>query len=169
MRLGVTFSLSLFLWVFAPVGRSQADGPSVTVKVGLFPAGSFEVVSREVVGKGVKKSGQYRAAEIKVPVKSLETGMSLRDTHLREKLLESQHPYIIAKDVMAKDGKGTAEIAIAGVSQKISFTYKDLRPGLAEASFNLKLPDFKISGISYKGVGVEDEILLIVTVPYDGE
>lgn len=154
--------------IFALLYSSLAfsDTAKITVKVAMFPGGSFEVTSNEVVGSGLKKGDKYSAAELKVPVKSLVTGIDLRDTHMRERLREKEFPFITAKNIDAKDGTGTATITIAGVTQKLDFKFKNADNQTAEATFKIKLSDFKISEISYLGVGIEDEIEVIANVGY---
>jgi hypothetical protein len=140
---------------------------SILVKVALFPVGSFDMTSPMITGKGIKKGDTYTAAELKVPLSSLKTGISLRDEHMREKLLEKQYPDILVTDIAASNGKGTANISIKGVKKPIEFTYKDAGDGTAEATFPLNLPDFKIEGISFKGVGVEDKVEVIAKIDYE--
>jgi len=154
----VAFSINTSI-VFASQG--------VVVKVSLFPVGSFDMESDQINGKGVKNGNTYSAKELKVPLASLKTGISLRDEHLREKLLEKEHPYISVTDITASDGKGVGTINVKGTSKQIKFTYKDAGDGTAEAKFPLNLPDFKIEGISFKGVGVEDEVQVIAKITYD--
>jgi hypothetical protein len=142
-------------------------GQSVVVKVSLFPVGSFDMETDEIIGKGVKTGTTYTAKELKVPLSALKTGISLRDEHMREKLLEKEHSHIVVTDISASDGKGTATINVKGKSKPVKFTYKDAGNGSAEANFSLNLPDFEIEGISFKGVGVEDEVQVIAKIEYD--
>ena len=144
-----------------------ADTAKVKAKVTLFPVGSFDVTSSELIGTGVKNGDTFQAQELKVPVKTLVTGMSLRDTHMRERLQEKDHPFIVATDVQAKEGAGSANVNIGGVTQKLDFKFKVLDNKVAEANFKVKLSDFKIPDINYKGVGVEDEVEVIVDVAYE--
>ncbi len=141
--------------------------PGIVVKVPLYPVGSFEAKTAKVLGKGAKKGNKYVAKEIKVPVATLVTGISLRDKHLREKLKFKQYPHIIAKNIQAENGSGKATLVVMNSTKAVEFKYKDVGDGLAEATFQLHLPDFKINDVSYKGVGVEDTIEVIATIPYD--
>jgi len=143
-----------------------AADPAVLVKVGLNPVGSFEMKSDHVEGMGKKTGDQYSAKTIKVAVQSLNTGMSLRDTHMKEKLEGTKYKYIMVSDIKASGGSGTAKITIRNVTKDISFDYKDLGTSRAEATFKLNLKDFEFTGINYKGVGVEDEVEVTARVPY---
>lgn len=155
-------------WLFAFGLASTASAKQgVVVKVSLFPIGNFDMESDQIEGKGVKTGSSYAAKELKVPLSSLKTGISLRDEHMREKLLEKEHPAIIVRDIVASDGKGTATLTVKGITQPIKFTYKDAGDGTAEATFPVNLPDYKIEGISFKGVGVEDEVQVIAKIEYE--
>lgn len=141
----------------------------VSVKVGLFPMGSFHITSERVIGRGEKKGSQYLAKEIKVLVNTLTTGMSLRDKHMKEKLEANKYKFITVSDIVAKDGKGTAKITIRNITKNVGFTYKDEGGGKATAEFKLNLKDFSFTGINYQGVGVEDEVVIDATIPYDAK
>jgi polyisoprenoid-binding protein YceI len=145
-----------------------AEGP-VKVKVNLYPMGSFEMVSDRIIGSGEKKGNVYTAKEVKVLTNNLKTGMSLRDKHTHEKLQTDKFPYITVSDIKASGGTGTAKITIRDVTKDIKFTFKDAGAGKATADFKLSLKDFKFAGINYQGVGVEDEVQVIATVPYTGK
>ncbi|MGE0174710.1 MAG: YceI family protein [Oligoflexales bacterium] len=160
--------LSIFC-LAVPMGVAYAESPGTLAKITLSPVGSFDVKSPTIVGKLVRKGSVFSASELKVPVESLKTGISLRDTHLKEKLNEKKHPFIIANNVAATSDKGKASIMIAGVTKEIEFKIKDLGSNLAQATFTLVLPEFKLSGISYKGVGVEDETEVTAVIPYEGQ
>lgn len=152
----VIFTLILCLSTFAK--------KSINVVVGLSPAGSFEINSKKVKGKAVYKGGQYIAKKVKVSVKSLKTGMDLRDKHLKDKLEIKKHPYIIIDKAVAKGGKGTAIVNIRGMKKKLAFAYK-IKGKYFVAKFPLKLSDYKFKGINYMGVGVKDKIVITASLP----
>ncbi len=124
------------------------------------------MTSDSLIGKGTKKGDSYSAAELKVPVDSLKTGVGMRDDQLKKTLNSKKYPYIIVKNVKASAGKGTATIMINGITKPVSYTFKDSGSGTAVATFKLNLPDFKLENINFKGVGVEDEVEVNATVPY---
>ncbi|MCP4912914.1 MAG: YceI family protein [Oligoflexia bacterium] len=137
---------------------------SVNVVVGLSPAGSFEINSSKVKGKAVYKGGQYTAKKVKVSVKSLKTGMDLRDKHLKDKLEMKKHPYIVIDKAVAKGGKGSAIVNIKGMKKKVPFSYK-INGKYFVAKFPLKLSDYKFKGINYMGVGVKDKVVITASLP----
>jgi hypothetical protein len=111
------------------------------------------------------KTKQGIAAEnIKVDANSLKTGMSLRDKHLKERLMTDKFPVIRLVKASGQDGKGTATLEIKGIQIDTQGTYKVTGSQLI-AQFKLKLPDLKITNVKYMNVGVEDEISLEVKVP----
>jgi hypothetical protein len=148
---------------------AYAKSSSIQVKVSLFPVGSFDVRSDRVEGVLKKSGNRFSGSELKVPVETMVTGISLRDRHMRERLDYENHPNVLVTEISAENGRGTAVFTVGGVSHPIQFEIKELEAGLAEARFPLKLPDYKISGISYRGVGVEDDVEVIAVVPYEAE
>jgi len=142
------------------------DAP-VVVKVELKPIGSFEATTGSVIGRGKKNKDVFEAKEVKIPVATLKTGMSLRDDHMKDYLKFKEHKFIIAKNIKATKGTGTADFEVKGITKPVKFTYKDLGSNSAQARFKLNLKDYEISGINYKGVGVQDEVEITATVPYE--
>ena len=99
---------------------SFASG-KISVKVKLSPAGSFNMDFKDVKGK-IKKSGDsVSAKKISAKVKTLKTGMDLRDKHSKEKLKYKEHPYIKVTDIKGKKGVGVGTILIRGIKKKIKF------------------------------------------------
>ncbi len=156
---------ALLPFAFNPLAYA-AETP-VKVKVPL-TVGSFDLTAAKVIGSGEKKGGVYTAKEIKVKVDDMTTGQPLRDKHTKEHLESAKYPFITVSDIKASGGSGTAKITVKGITKEIKFIYKDAGPGKATADFKLNLKDFKFSGISYLGVGVEDEVQVTATLPYSG-
>lgn len=165
--LSIAASVSIFTisatWLSAP---AFAKDPPVKAKVTLRPLGSFEATTSAVIGRGKKNGDTFEAQEIKVPVATLKTGMSLRDSHLKDYLKAKEYKFITARNIKASKGKGTAEIEVKGIKKPVNFVFKDLGGNKAQANFKINLKDFDISGISYQGVGVQDIVEIIATVPY---
>lgn len=158
------------LIVLALFASPSALASSVLLKVSLYPIGSFEIKSSAIKGKGVKKDGSYTASLVKVPVKSLKTGLELRDEHMQKRLNpDGKSPDVMIKNIKAAGGKGTAALTVAGITKKVVFKYKEVGASSAEATFKVNLPDFNITDVSYKGVGVEDEVEIIATLDYEGK
>lgn len=144
--------------------HSQAQ--LIKAYVTLNPAGDFVAETSKISGQAVEKAdGSIMANNIKVDVKSLKSGISLRDEHMNNKYLDAaKHPEIILKMAKGSSGKGQAILEIKGKQGKVSGTYMKGKDKI-KASFNLKLSEFGIGDISYKGIGVEDEVKIEVTVP----
>lgn len=156
--------MNLKILIMSLVISSWAWGQQAVVDIGLRPAGSFKVKTSDVKGMVLKKGSSFEAQNIVVGLTSLKTGIELRDTHTKKYLEVEKFPEAILVSAKGEGGKGTGTIRIKGIEQKISGTYKIEGSSLV-AEFPLKLSDFKITGIKYMGVGVDDSIKLVVTVP----
>ena len=157
----------LIVGIFSYSSYTLAQGGSIVAKCSLFPAGSFEATSSNVLGKGYKQGNKFFAKEFKVPVRSLDTDNNMRNGHMLKSLKETKFPFITVKNIKAENGKGTGTITIMDTSKEIAFTYKDLGGNKAEAKFELNLPDYKIEGLSYKVVSVDDKVEVVVKLPYE--
>lgn len=133
----------------------------VKLDVQLSPAGSFETKGA-VAGQLTKSKGKL-VGTFKVPVKSLKTGIELRDSHLQKRLMPEKHPNILGKvQISGSTLKGI--IKAKGITQKFSGKCETGATS-ATCEFKLSLKSFKIEDISYMGVGVVDELGVEVTVP----
>lgn len=137
----------------------------VNVQVGLSPAGSFEIEAPRVRGQvRADGNGGHQADQLRLAVSSMKTGIELRDEHLHDRLKSKEHPQIIVTNAKGSGGRGTADIEVAGVKRPISFNYREQGRQI-EVTFDLNLKEFNISGISYMGVGVRDQIRVKAMVP----
>ncbi len=149
--------------VFGLMSLSVFAGKGVVVNVDV-PGMSFQAKSSKIKGDVTKAGDSFKADKLSVKVKTLKTEMDLRDEHLREKLDYKKHSDIQVTGGVAKDGKGSATIEIKGVKKPVSFTYKE-NGKLFVAKFSLSLKDFGITGISYMGLGVKDQVTVEASVP----
>lgn len=157
--------MKLFATMILALGISlNVQAQSVTVDVVLNPMGDFKGKTSDVKGFATVKGDEVSAENIVVNLKSLKTGVELRDKHTQKYLETSKYPEAVLISATGKGGKGTGKIKIRGKEQDISGTYKIVGKKL-NAEFKLNLPDFDIKDINYMGVGVEDEITLHVSVP----
>jgi len=155
--------LLLSLLVFS---LSAFAGKGITINVPLSPAGSFKVESAKIKGK-IKKSGDtYKSKKIYVKVKDLDSGMDLRDEHMKNKdrLDAKKHPKIVVSDIVAKGGKGKAKIKIKGKKKAIKFKYST-SGDIFTAKFKLNVKDFPLKKLKYLGVGVKGIIQITARVP----
>lgn len=153
--------LKLALVVSLSTSFAFAKG-NVVVDIELSPAGSFQAKSKKVKGKVVKEGGKLVASKLKVSVKSLKTGIEMRDEHLKKRLAKSK--YIEIVKAVGKNGKGKGIIKINNIEKPFKFNYSEKEKKVI-AKFKLNLEDFKIEDISYMSVGVEDEVEVTATVP----
>lgn len=157
----VILSLS---FVFLVPSLSFANGKA-GADVVLTPAGDFRAKTDDVRGFAVQKGDTVTADNVIVNMKSLSTGLSLRDKHAKEKYLEvEKYPTMVMTKAIGKGGHGKAHIKWRGVEHDVEGTYK-IKGDTLIANFPMKLSDYNISGIRYMGVGVEDEVKVEVELP----
>lgn len=144
----------------------SAASPLVKIFVSLSPAGDFIAETESITGNAVmNEAGGIEASNIRVNVKSLKTGVGLRDQHMINKYLEAdKYPEVILKIGKGTAGKGEAILVIKGKEGKVAGTY-GTSANFLKAEFKVKLSDFGISDINYRGVGVEDEVKVEAIVP----
>lgn len=143
---------------------SLSFAQSVSVDVVLNPMGDFKAKTADVKGTATVKGDEVSASNIIVNLKTLKTGVELRDKHTQKHLQTDKFPEAVLVSATGKGGKGTGKIKIKGVEKDIAGTYK-IEGKTLKAEFKLTLSDFGIKDINYMGVGVEDEIKLAVSVP----
>lgn len=137
---------------------------SAMVDVVLNPMGDFKAKTSAVTGFATQKGDEITAENIVVNLKSLKTGVELRDKHTQKHLETGKFPEAVLLSAKGKGGKGVGKIKIRGIEKDISGTYKVAGKKL-QAKFKVKLSDFGITDINYMGVGVEDEATVTVVVP----
>ena len=142
----------------------SAGAQSAAVDVVLNPMGDFKAKTSDVKGFATVKGDEVSAENIVVNLKTLKTGVELRDKHTLKHLEVTKFPEAVLLNAKGKGGKGTGKIKIRGVEKDISGTYS-VNGKVLNAQFKLNLPDFDLKDINYMGVGVEDEITLHVAVP----
>jgi polyisoprenoid-binding protein YceI len=136
----------------------------VSVKVNLSPMGNFYGKTSEVDGSAKKVGDKIVADNIVVNLKSLKTGIPLRDEHTQKRLETEKFPTAVLVHGEGSGSNGTGLIRIRGIEKEIKGTY-EVKGASVKAEFTLKLSDFKIKDVRYLGAGAKDEIKLEVTVP----
>lgn len=154
-----TSLVSLFIFLFSSLAFAQ-----VQVNFKLSPAGSFVGKTSKVQGHVVRSGDKFTASNIQVDLKSLKTGIGLRDEHTQKHLETSKYPTAVLVSATGQGGKGTGVIRIRGIEKPIAGTYKVVGNKL-EAQFDLKPSDFNITGVRYMGVGLKDLVQVSVIVP----
>lgn len=156
------FSLVLSLLLNTQV-YAQSVGMKASVK--LSPAGSFTAETSDVTGHAKKEGDGYQAKDITVNLKKIKTGIELRDEHTQKHLETEKYPEAVLVTASGKDGNGKATIKFHGEEKPVEGTYKILNDKFLQANFNIKLNEFKITGIRYMGVGVKDDVAVELIVP----
>lgn len=132
----------------------------------LFPAGSFVAKTDDVKGVAFLRGDQVLAKDIKVNLKTIKTGIALRDSHTQKYLETEKYPEAVLLKAVGKNGKGKAQIRFRQKEEVVEGTYtisKDKKT--LEARFPLSLAKFGITGIKYMGVGVQDETVVRLKLP----
>jgi polyisoprenoid-binding protein YceI len=153
--------LSVITFLF---GIKPAIASEVKVDVTLNPAGSFVAQTTKVKGFAYKTAKGIAAKNIEVDLKSITTGVGLRDKHLKKRLDVAKFPTAKLSVAQGKDGKGQAIVEIKGMKKKVSGTYK-IEGSNLNAEFKMHLPDLDIKDINYMGVGVDDDVTVHVLIP----
>lgn len=142
-----------------------ASEPSAVVDVVLVPAGDFKAKTQDVKGEVIQEGDTVRAENIIVNLKSLKTGISLRDKHAKDKYLQvDKYPEAILLHATGKGGKGKGRVKIRGVEKDVEGSYA-IENGFLKADFPIKLSDYGITGVKYMGLGVDDKVNIHVVVP----
>lgn len=153
--------ISLLIW-----GQFAIAAPGVEIDVKLSPAGSFKAKTTKIKGLAKQKGNMVIGSNVMVDLRSLETGIALRDKHLKQRLLVDTHPVAKLSAAKGKDGKGEAVLSIMGKQHKITGTYITKGKFLI-SEFKLKLSTLGINDASYMGVGAKDEVVITATVPVE--
>lgn len=159
------FTAFTFLTVFARAQKSD-----LKIFVTLTPAGDFVAKTTAIKGVAVEKAdGSFTAENIEVDLNSLQTGISMRDSHMKEKYLDTKtYPKAILKKAIGKGGKGVGVLNIKGKDVNVKGSYKK-EGSLLISEFTLMLADTGIVDVNYKGVGVDEEIKIEIAVPVVAE
>jgi polyisoprenoid-binding protein YceI len=158
----------------------RVEKGELRVTVPLKPGGAFEATSSSLAGtlttggsRPVKLTG-----EITLDLVTIDTGISLRNQHLREKYLEVAKgrgfDHAVLSDVAVNDAAGpdfqgrsafTGALLLHGVQGRVTGTAEFRRSGAGvrvDASFPLALTDFAIVPPEYLGVGVGNKVIVRV-------
>ena len=176
--------LFLSLWT---VVTSAASGPwrvgqgEVSVKCPMTVGGSFDARTSALTGTLTASAAGPSAFDgsVAVDLRTVDTGIALRNDHLKENYLEvdkgAGYDQAVLSDVVlqglnadAPAGKGsfTGSLMLHGVKKTVTGTVEIRQDGTGRrvrASFPLNLPDYNIDKPRYLGVGVKDTVQVSVT------
>ena len=183
LRPSLRIVLFLSLWVAV---TSAASGPwrvgqaEVSVKCPMTVGGSFDARTSALTGTLTVSAGRPSfEGSLAVDLRTIDTGIDLRNEHLREKYLEVEKgegydQAILAEvalqglnpDAPAGTGSFTGSLMLHGVKKTVTGPVEIRQGGTAwrvRASFPVNLPDYNIEKPRYLGVGVRDTVQVSVT------
>lgn len=154
----------------------------VRVRCRLTGGGSFDVVTSQVSG-ALRLEGvgtPELPGRVRVRLDSLDTGIELRNRHLRETYLEVDRGEAFREAVLTTlelaepfpagarelDTGFRGLLSLHGIERQVEGEARLLRRGgrvRVEAEFPLSLAEFAIPPPRYLGVGVRDEVRVTVT------
>lgn len=122
----------------------------------------------ELTGQALRTGDRITSGEVKVPVKSLKTGMAMRDEHMRERIFKAAdgtYPDLTFKATQSNCATGSAEMhcsiqglfSIRGTEKPATFDCTSTDQNLSCRS-NLKLSDYSIEQPSQLGIKVSNDI-----------
>lgn len=158
------YQLFYFIFVSLLLAQSAFASPGVEIDVKLSPAGSFVAKTNRVKGVAKQSANGVSANQVAVDLNSLDTGIELRNKHLKQRLLVDKFPVAKLVTATGKDGKGKATIVLMGKKQNVTGTYQ-VKGKFLVSEFKMKLSDLNVKDVSYMGLGVKDEVTVKVTVP----
>jgi polyisoprenoid-binding protein YceI len=152
-----------------------SDG-EVTVICPLTVGGSFEAKTENLSGDlAVASDNQSVEGAVTVDLQTLETGIGLRDKHLKSNYLEvdkgPQFAEARLQDIRVERLKGKTQfrglLTLHGQQREVTGT-ADIKPNgngyRMEATFTVKVADFQIPEPTYLGVGVADDVIVRVNL-----
>lgn len=164
----------------AEAAQAWRLGGEVRVTVPVKPGGGFEAVSRAVAGSLAPSGARpvRLAGEVTLDLATIDTGIALRNRHLREKYLEVARgrgfdqavlSEIAVTEAAGADFRGrsafTATLMLHGVTRPVlgSVEIRGAGEGArVEAGFPLTLTEFGIEPPEYLGVGVANKVFVSV-------
>ena len=160
-------------------GSWRVERGDISVKCPMTIGGSFDAKATALTGVVNANGGSTLDGSLAVDLRSLDTGISLRNDHLREKYLEVDKGAGFDKAVLsditlkglnveAPDGKGSfsGSLTLHGVTKMVGGPVEVRKAGAGlrvQASFPVNLPDYNIAEPRYLGVGVRNTVQVDVT------
>jgi polyisoprenoid-binding protein YceI len=181
----LTFGLAAFVPRVCPAAARppwHIERGEVKIEVPLKPGGAFEARTSSLTGS--LTAGAARplplVGDLTVELATIDTGIGLRNRHLREKYLEvGKGPGFdkaIFSEIRVNDAEGedfqghtgfTGTLLLHGTRKVVAGAAEIRRSGSGvrvEATFPLTLTDFGIVPPEYLGVGVANRVLVKVSL-----
>ena len=152
--LGLLFALSAY-------SNCQIEAKAV---VGIL---DFEIEGCSIDGKLVE-SGGHISGTFTVDLTKLDTGIDLRNRHMKEKYLEvDKYPIATMRLEPIKIGanKFKGHLKLHGKELPVNGTVLKSSKDELRATFSIKITDFGIEKPGYKGVVIGETVNLFVVVP----
>jgi polyisoprenoid-binding protein YceI len=177
---------AIFVFAIALIGAASTAGAAdaykisggeVTVMCPLTVGGSFEAKTKNLTGDvtpAADEQGAVRGA-LRVELQTLETGIGIRDRHMKNNYLEVEKGPGFATAIIDEirveklEGKTvfTGMLTLHGQKKKVTgaaeLQQKDGKIRV-QAQFPVKVSEFEIPAPTYLGVGVKDEIQIKVSL-----
>ena len=183
-RVKAFLCFSVLLWLvitLSAAGTWRVTQGDVSVKCPMTIGGSFDAKTKTLSGSLTTNATHQPAFDgsLAVDLRSLDTGIGLRNDHMKEKYLEvdkgAGYDKAVLSDIEVKglnadapDGKGsfTGSLMLHGVKKTVSGPAEVRKAGAGlrvKASFPVNLPDYNIAEPRYLGVGVKNTVQVEVT------
>jgi polyisoprenoid-binding protein YceI len=157
--------------------KLRVTGGEVTVHCPLTVGGSFQAKTTAVsgeLGPAPQQPGTV-GGSVKVKLDTLETGIGMRDQHMKDNFLEVKkgpgYDTAVLENITIDkvDGKGTfkGQLTVHGQKREVVGTAvvrKTDAGVVVDAEFPVKVSEFQIPKPTYLGVGVRDEIQVKVSL-----
>jgi polyisoprenoid-binding protein YceI len=174
------FAIAVMTAAAVPAGAADAykvSSGEVTVMCPLTVGGSFEAKTKNLSGDVTPASDEQGAVRgaLKVELQTLETGIGIRDRHMKNNYLEVEKGPGFAtatiEDIRVEKLEGktvfTGMLSLHGQKKKVTgaaeLQQKDGKIRV-QAQFPVKVSEFEIPAPTYLGVGVKDEIQIKVSL-----
>lgn len=157
--------------------KLQVVNGKVVVLCPLTVGGSFEIKTDAISGQVSLGSDEPRSLEgaVSVDLRTLKTGIGMRDRHMRENYLEVDKApgfdtaTIEGIELQKLEGKTTfnGTLVLHGQRKPISGTANISRQGVTynvEAEFPVSVSEFSIPKPTFLGVGVQDQIRIKIAL-----
>jgi polyisoprenoid-binding protein YceI len=180
--LRIVLFVSLWVVVTSAAGASWRVGQGeVSVKCPMTVGGSFDATTSALTGMLTTSTARPSGFDgsLAVDLRTIDTGIALRNDHLKEKYLEvdkgAGYEQAVLSDVVLQGlnadlptGKGSfsGSLMLHGVKKTVTgpAEIRQAGPGWrVRASFPVNLPDYNIDKPRYLGVGVKDTVQVSVT------
>jgi len=172
------------LWLVittAAAGSWRVTQGDVSVKCPMTIGGSFDAKTAALTGMLTMSAAQPSSLDgsLAVDLRTIDTGIGLRNDHLREKYLEvdkgAGYDMAVLSEIALKglnleapDGKGSfnGSLTLHGMKKPVGGPVEVRKAGAGlrvKASFPVNLPDYNIPEPRYLGVGVKNTVQVEVT------